>query len=279
MRDLVALKQALTGCECIVQLAAEHRDDVRPASLYAEVNVGGAENIARAAASKGVRRIVFVSTAAVYGLNARNTEESASLSPVSPYSQSKARAEAIFSDWQRDEPDQRMLEILRPVVVFGEGNRGNVHNLIEQIRRRRFVMVGDGRHVKSIAYVENVVDFMLTRLSLPPGIRIHNYVDTPDYPVRELVLLIRRELGLPAEIGYSLPQWLALLIGYGCDAAAAISGRAMPINSDRVRKFCADTQVAATALEQSGFVRRYSIAEGFKRTIAALPEAPTDRRD
>jgi GlcNAc-P-P-Und epimerase len=272
VRDLSALKQALTGCECIVQLAAEHRDDVRPVSLYAEVNVGGAQNIADAAAANDVPRIVFVSTAAVYGLGAHDTDEAAAVAPQSPYSQSKVRAEEIFTQWQRDAEQSRMLEIIRPVVVFGEGNRGNVHNLIEQIRRHRFIMVGKGQHVKSIAYVENVVDFIVTRLERAPGIRIHNYADKPDYSVVELVALIRRELGQSRSAGLSLPVWLGLAAGYGCDLVSAITGRALPINSDRVRKFCADTSVSTNALASAGFVPRYSIAEGFARMIKAIDD-------
>jgi GlcNAc-P-P-Und epimerase len=270
VRDRSALKDALAGCECIVHLAAEHRDDVRPVSLYAEVNVDGAQNIADAAAASDVPRIVFVSTAAVYGLGAHDTDEAAAVAPQSPYSRSKVRAEGIFAQWQQACAQSRMLEIIRPVVVFGEGNRGNVHNLIEQIRRHRFVMVGKGLHVKSIAYVENVVDFIATRLDRAPGIRIHNYADKPDYSVAELVALIRRELGQPTSAGLALPFWLGLAAGYGCDVVSWLTGRALPINSDRVRKFCADTSVSTNALASSGFVPRYSIDEGFARMIEAI---------
>lgn len=270
VRDCAALTAALKHCDCIVHLAAEHRDDVRPLSLYHEVNVGGANHIVQAASVNGVARIVFVSTAAVYGLEARNTDESGPIAPHSPYSQSKATAEAIFTRWQQTMPQLRSLEIVRPVVVFGEGNRGNVHNLIEQIRRHRFVMIGRGNHIKSVAYVENVADFLNTRLSGAPGVRIHNYVDKPDHTVAELVAMIRAELGQSRVARVSLPFWLGLSAGYACDALSKFTGRTLPINSDRVRKFCADTRVSAAALERSGFAPRLTIREGLARMIAAI---------
>ena len=51
--------------------------------------------------------------------------------------------------------------IVRPAVVFGEGNRGNVYELLRQIMARRFVMVGSGRNRKSIAYVGNLSAFLM----------------------------------------------------------------------------------------------------------------------
>jgi GlcNAc-P-P-Und epimerase len=270
VRDQAALKRVLANCDCIVHLAAEHRDDVRPHTLYAEVNVGGAENIVEAALLNDVRRIIFVSTAAVYGLNAKNTDEAAALSPQSPYSRSKVHAEALFTQWQHGSPQSRTLEILRPVVVFGEGNRGNIHNLIEQLRRRRFVMIGKGQHVKSVAYVENVVEFIVTRLSGDPGLRTYNYADRPHYNVADLVAMIRAQLGQPPQSRLALPEWLGLTAGYGCDLFTLVTGKALPINSDRVRKFCADTYVSTNALDRLGFMPQFSIAEGFSRMIGAM---------
>ncbi|MBL3955904.1 NAD-dependent epimerase/dehydratase family protein, partial [Bacteroides thetaiotaomicron] len=52
------------------------------------------------------------------------------------------------------------IHILRPTVIFGEGNRGNVYNLLRQITSGRFLMVGDGENRKSMAYVGNVVAFI-----------------------------------------------------------------------------------------------------------------------
>lgn len=53
----------------IVLLAAEHRDDVSPISLYYDVNVQGTKNVLDAMDHKGIKSIIFTSSVAVYGLN------------------------------------------------------------------------------------------------------------------------------------------------------------------------------------------------------------------
>lgn len=69
IRDREILSDALQGVDAVYHLAAEHRDDVRPHSLYYDVNVGGAENLAYAAEKNNVKKIIFTSSVAIYGLN------------------------------------------------------------------------------------------------------------------------------------------------------------------------------------------------------------------
>src|SRR5690606_26400616 len=59
VRDRISLEEALLGSTAIVNLAAEHRDDVRPLSRYTEVNVDGSRNVCEVAESLRISRIVF----------------------------------------------------------------------------------------------------------------------------------------------------------------------------------------------------------------------------
>ena len=75
VRNQQQLKRALTGADTIINLAAEHRDDVSPRSLYDEVNVEGARNVCSVAASLGITSLVFTSSVAVYGFAPVGTDE------------------------------------------------------------------------------------------------------------------------------------------------------------------------------------------------------------
>ena len=173
VRDVDALRHVCADVDVIYNLAAVHRDDVRPRSLYEEVNVGGARNICRVATELSVRSIIFTSSVAVYGLPEGEVDETAECRPFNDYGRTKLAAEEVYRDWAKADPD-RSLTIVRPTVVFGEGDRGNVYELMSQIALERFVMIDRDRNRKSMAYVENVVDFCVHALRFVPGCQLFN---------------------------------------------------------------------------------------------------------
>jgi len=159
VRDVESLRAAITG-DVVVNLAAVHRDDVRDKSEYQRTNVDGAENVAQVCSEKGIKKIVFTSTVAVYGFAEPGTDEAGEINPFNEYGRTKFEAEEKLRSWQ-EAPDNALL-ILRPTVIFGEGNRGNVYNLLNQIASGKFLMVGRGENKKSMAYIGNIVAFLET---------------------------------------------------------------------------------------------------------------------
>jgi nucleoside-diphosphate-sugar epimerase len=274
VRDQVSVMAAARGASAIVNLAAEHRDDVRPISLYHDVNVSGASNVCPAARQAGIQKIIFTSSVAVYGFQSRPVDENGSFAPFNAYGKTKLEAEKIYRGWAAEDV-AKTLVIVRPTVVFGEGNRGNVYNLLQQVAAGRFLMVGSGDNVKSMAYVGNVVSFLVHSLSLPAGEHIFNYVDTPDMSTRELVTHIKRSLSMD-EKTTAIPMPVALACGYVMDGIARLTGRRFPISAIRVRKFCASTQFRADRVVQSGFVAPYSLRDAVARTVQF--EFPVARR-
>jgi nucleoside-diphosphate-sugar epimerase len=160
----------IAGSDCIVNLAAIHRDDIRPLSRYDDVNVQGSVNVCEAARKHGINKIIFTSSVAIYGFAPADTDESGQPNYFNDYGRTKYLAEQVYKEWQAEDPENRTLVIVRPTVIFGEGNRGNVYNLLKQIASRRFVMFGNGRNRKSMAYVENVAAFLEYSLSFKPGL-------------------------------------------------------------------------------------------------------------
>ena len=62
------LRTCLVGVTAIINLAAEHKDNVSPVSLYYDVNVTGSKNICQIADELGIKKIIFTSSVAVYDL-------------------------------------------------------------------------------------------------------------------------------------------------------------------------------------------------------------------
>ena len=250
----------------IVNLAAEHRDDVRPLSLYDEVNVGGAVNICSVARERNVKIIIFTSTVAVYGFAPIGTDEAGNISPFNDYGRTKYEAEQVFKAWQAEAPSERTLVIIRPTVVFGEQNRGNVYNLLRQIASGKFVMVGRGDNRKSMAYVENIAAFIEYSMSFKPGVHTYNFIDKPDFTMNQLVGSVKRILGQSEKIAFRLPFVVGYSIGKGFDVFAAITGKRFAISSIRVKKFCANS-VYNTAIDNTGFVPPVPLAQALEQTI------------
>lgn len=268
IRNVEAMREHMNG-DVVVNLAAVHRDDVSESEAYYSTNVQGSRVVVQAALDKGVRRLIFTSTVAVYGFAPIGTDELGQIKPFNHYGKSKFEAEKIYQRWYDQLPGSRQLIILRPTVVFGEGNRGNVYNLLQQIASRRFIMVGDGHNKKSMAYVENVAAFITDSILSDQRTGIFNYVDTPDLAMDDLVRLARKRLFGEDNVGMRLPYWLGLMLGYSADALSKLPFLDLPISSIRVRKFCANTAFSATKVQRDGFSAPFSLEEGLERTLAA----------
>jgi GlcNAc-P-P-Und epimerase len=237
VRDRVSLGQLLKGCDIVYNLAAVHRDDVRPVDLYFDVNVKGAQALVDACADVGLETLIFTSSVAVYAPAPKEIDETGATKPISPYGTSKLAAEEVYRKWQT-EADGRHLVVVRPTVVFGEGNRGNVYNLARQIVDSRFLMVGSGKNRKSMAFVTNLAHFLA---GIPgrekQGVEVINYADKPDLSMNDLVALMHRTLDRK-QPALRLPLVVGLLAGGLVDVVSRTTGRRFPISASRIRKFC-----------------------------------------
>ena len=93
VRDQEQMDRELKGAGVVILLAAQHRDDVSPVSLYYDTNVGGMEVTLKAMEKNGIKHIIFFSSVAGYGLNKKNPDENHPADPFNHYGKSKWQAE------------------------------------------------------------------------------------------------------------------------------------------------------------------------------------------
>ncbi|AQX08244.1 NAD-dependent epimerase/dehydratase family protein [Elizabethkingia ursingii] len=264
--DKKTLTNQLQGVDIVILLAAEHRDDVTPTSLYYDVNVQGMENTLEAMEANDVKRIIFTSSVAIYGLDKDNPNESFPAEPFNHYGKSKWQAEQVLQGWTQTHKGWN-VNIIRPTVIFGEGNRGNVFNLLNQIANGKFMMIGKGNNQKSMSYIGNVIAFIHFLIeNQKEGYNVYNYVDKPDFTTNDLVHHTGEILNksIPTT---SIPYWLGMLGGYGFDLLAWLTRKKLNISSVRVKKFCAVTQYDSTKAMSSGFVPPYTMEKGLERML------------
>ncbi|MEB8329856.1 NAD-dependent epimerase/dehydratase family protein [Flavobacteriaceae bacterium KMM 6897] len=265
VRDKEQLKKACEGIDVIYNLAAEHADNVTPQSLYADVNINGAKNIINAAKVNGIKTIIFTSTVAIYGLNNGTPNEGMEASPFNEYGRTKYEAEKLFLEWAINDKDNS-LTILRPAVVFGEYNRGNVYNLLQQVANRKFLMIGTGNNCKSMSYVGNISAFLSGKTQVKKGIEIFNFADKPDLNSAQIIHIIKDEMNITSDF-ISIPYFMGLFAGYGFDLLSFVTGKKFPVSAIRIKKFCAETTVNTDRLSESGFISPFSTEEGLRKMI------------
>ena len=199
------------------------------------------------------------------------------LNPFNEYGRTKFVAEQKLRAWHAN--SENALIIVRPTVIFGEGNRGNVYNLLNQIASGRFLMVGKGKNKKSMAYIGNVIAFLEVCISTDQKYGVFNYVDTPDLTMDQLVSQVRKQLRGKDGVGLRLPYWLGLILGYTADLVSNITGKNLPVSSIRVKKFASSTEFKSAKTDLDNFVAPYSLIDGLQRTVYSEFISPEPNRE
>ena len=266
IRDVSSFKDTFKDIDTVVLLAAEHRDDVTPKSLYYDVNVQGTMNVLNEMDKNNITKIIFTSSVAVYGLNKNYPDENTKVDPFNDYGKSKYLAENLIKDWCSKDPNNRCATIIRPTVIFGKNNRGNVYNMLKQVNKRVFSIIGNGKNKKSMAYVSNVADFLVHCLEKQKNkFEVFNYTDIPDLEMNQLVSNLKKIMKIKNRT-LKIPFMLAYLVSFFFDIIGFIFNKKFVISSVRVKKFVATTTFNSEKAHKS-FKPKYTLYEGLKTTI------------
>jgi nucleoside-diphosphate-sugar epimerase len=247
---------ALDGVDAVVHLAGvAHRIGAAERAArqeYAAVNVAGTAGLARAMARMGTRRLVFVSSIAVSGSFAdQPVNEATPLMPDSAYGRSKLEAEAALQAALVSGPTDWV--IVRPPLVYGPGNPGNMARLSRLIATGLPLPLGAVKNRRSFVYVENLTDLLCTVVHAPAAaLRTFVVADNEVVSTTELLLRIGEVVGKPVRL-FPLP--MALL-------------RALATVSYSVERLIGSLVVDATlARESLGWAPPFRLGEGLQRTF------------
>ena len=114
----------------LIHLAAVHFDFQ---TTFYETNVKGTSNVLKFISNHdNIKKYVFFSSVATFGDSEIGKDESSPQTPNNDYGKSKLEAEKLIKSWHITNQKIQTI-IIRPAVVFGEFNFGNVFNLFQQI--------------------------------------------------------------------------------------------------------------------------------------------------
>lgn len=251
------------GCNAVIHTAGlVHKADA-PYQEYEVVNVRATQALAEAAARNNVDTFIFLSSAAVYGTGPfEKVDEKTALVGKTPYAVSKMASEHWLGTQQQLIP---RIIILRPSLVYGEGDRGNVLNLIKNVKANKYKHVGNGEAGKSIIYSHDLaLAINLCMEKVPPGYHVFNLANPNPVSVKDLTEDIAESLGMSRKIA-SVPTGF---MKFGVKAAEMFMKDAAPINSDQLAKLTTSTTMSIEKLvRETGFQPRVPQMDALKREI------------
>jgi UDP-glucose 4-epimerase len=213
LRDRDAVSDAVKGCSSVFHLGANSSVpfSVEDREYDFGTNVTGTWHVADAVIRHDVERVVFTSTAAVYGTPVYTpVDEKHPLDPVSPYGASKLAGERLLFAYS---PIFNFdLTIVRIFNTFGPRQRHYViYDLMQKLKRNpdRLEVLGSGNQLRDYCFVSDMVaGLMLAAGVASSPAQVVNISGGRTVSIRELTALIVDTLGLEnTEVEFGLPSW------------------------------------------------------------------------
>lgn len=258
----------------IANFAAIHREPGHENSEYYDTNLPGAENVCKWASEIGCENIIFTSSIAPYGPSELPKDEGSIPAPVSGYGGSKLAAEKIHLIW-KNQKRGRNLTIVRPGVVFGAGEGGNVSRLIKATVKGYFFYMGNQQTRKAGTYVRELTNAMwwvhsTKTVASADGHVLFNMTMDPAPSVKEYVDTIRDVSGSNKKI-FAVPYGLLYPISFVVEGVAKVFGVSQPISPVRMRKLVRSNYIVPKFLSDNGYSYKYTLREAMEEWKSLSP--------
>lgn len=261
--------------DLIANFAAVHREPGHEDHEYYDTNLRGAENVCEWATKIGCQQLIFTSSISPYGPSESTKDEASLPVPKTAYGGSKLVAEKIHQIWQALDPEHRRLVIVRPGVVFGPGEGGNVSRLIKAVLKRYFFYMGNRATRKAGVYVKELCSAMFWVLQTQPDRRervsLFNMSMNPGPSIEEYVECVCRVAGVSRSVP-QVPYRLLLIVSSLIDLVARPMGIAHPFSPVRIKKLVRSNNIAPVYLVENGYVYQYTLDDAFQDWRINCPE-------
>jgi len=258
------------GAKVVFHLAAKVHDFSETADGAHEhfaVNVEGTRNLLDECRDSGIKHFIYFSSVkAMTEESGSPLDETFEPVPATPYGKSKLAAEKLVTEYGRKYSFKTTS--LRLPLVYGPGNKGNIYRMIMAVDKYRFLMIGDGKNRRSMAYVGNVVDAALSVGDKQKAdAQVFIITDGIDYSVKDLYAAISRSLGKKM-FPFFIPIKIAKLFAMFGDAIGRLIGKPLPFNSEMLGKLTGPLIFSSYKIQsETGFKPRYSLYNTLDRTI------------
>lgn len=250
----------------VVNLAAVHREPGHRREEYYETNILSAEAICSWCEINNCNNLIFTSSISVYGPSDTEKHENSVPMPATAYGMSKLAAENIHLMWSLKDPVSRRLVIIRPGVVFGATEDGNVTRMIKAVRKGYFFFCGNQNKIKAGIYVKDLCSMMIWALDRVKKNKVNSETynavlyDMPTilnyFNAINTTLNIRRRV-------ININFIILLSIAYLLSTIAFVLRVSNPIHPTRVKKLLSSNKISSAKAINDGFNFSFTLESAF----------------
>jgi nucleoside-diphosphate-sugar epimerase len=266
LKEADSVKAGLEGVTKVFHIAAAYRTEHSDRKEFDLVNVEGTRHLLEAAKMAGVERFVHCSTVGVQGrIDDPPADEEYRFKPGDHYQQSKLDGELLARSYF----DQGLPgAVVRPVGIYGPGDTRFL-KLFKPISAGYFVMIGSGRTLYHMTYIDDLVQGIILAGQRPEALGQVFTIGGPEYTtVRELVDLIAEILDKPRP-KLRVPFFPVYAAAFLCDRICRPIGISPPIYPRRVEFFHFSRAFAIDkARRLLGYEPRFDLRSGLAKTAA-----------
>ena len=269
--------QNLPQFDAIIHLAGKAHDtkNQSAAQTYFDINTGLTQKIFDFFLESTAKRFIFFSSvkAAADSVVGDMLREDVIPAPVGPYGESKIAAENyILSKLRVENGDLRvamqrdkLVYILRPCMIHGPGNKGNLNLLYNVVKKGIPWPLGDFENKRSFTSIDNlcyVVEGLLTK-NVTSG--IYHMGDDEALSTNELIALMCEAMGKEPHIWKMNKKMMESCAGLGTLLH-------LPLNTERLRKLTENYVVSNEKIKAALGIERMPVraADGIMKTILSF---------
>ncbi len=258
-----SLDMALQGIETAYHLAAVV-DYLAPKKLMWKVNVEGTINLMEACKKAGVKKIVYLSSTAVYGKKHENpATEKTPCKPSNFYGKTKMEAEKV------------VLEaggiVLRSADVYFPGFAEGYHAIFSMLEKGKMRIIGYGKNRIQYIYIDDLIDALILARDNGKGGEVYNIAGNDILIQEDLYNMVCRFLGVEPPKNHIWVAVIKFLLAV-INILDRIKGKKPKLIPEYIDKIAADRTFSIEKAKQIGFSPKVGYEEGLKQTVEYYKE-------
>lgn len=264
IKDRAQVFNNFTDIALVYHVAAAYRTEHADLDEFRLVNVEATRHLLDAAKAAGVQRFVHCSTVGVQGgIDHPPADENYRMLPGDHYQQTKVDGELLARKYFAEGLPG---SVVRPVGIYGPGDTRFL-KLFRPINRGYFMMIGSGRTLYHMTYIDDLVDGFILCGTHPEALGQVFTIGGETYTtIRELVNCIADVLGKPHP-KLRVPFWPVFAASVVCDKFCRFLGVSPPIYPRRVEFFHLHRAFSIEkARRMLGYQPKVDLATGLKKT-------------